>query len=98
MKDGLNIDDMGTKSWYLNGVLHREDGPALIYESGCKLWYLNGLIHREDGPAIEHGNLELHWLLNGIYYNEDEFNVIQLVKKLNSELSYDHQQSKKLKI
>ena len=32
----------GDKSWYLNGKLHREDGPAREYASGDKSWYLNG--------------------------------------------------------
>ena len=28
--------------WYLNGNLHREDGPAVEYTNGSKEWYLNG--------------------------------------------------------
>jgi len=32
----------GTKIWYLNGQRHREDGPAIEYESGYKEWYING--------------------------------------------------------
>jgi len=31
-----------TKEWYLNGELHREDGPAIEYANGYKSWYLNG--------------------------------------------------------
>ena len=31
----------GDKSWYLNGKLHREDGPAIEYADGHKSWYLN---------------------------------------------------------
>jgi hypothetical protein len=27
--------------WYLNGDLHREDGPAVIYPDGTQRWYLN---------------------------------------------------------
>jgi len=27
--------------WRLNGKLHREDGPAIEYETGNKSWYLN---------------------------------------------------------
>jgi hypothetical protein len=26
----------------LNGKLHREDGPAVIWADGTKRWYLNG--------------------------------------------------------
>ena len=36
------VDDRGTKSWFLNDVLHREDGPAIEYYNGDKYWYLNG--------------------------------------------------------
>ena len=30
-----------SKEWYLNGLLHREDGPAVEYANGDKEWYLN---------------------------------------------------------
>ena len=32
----------GTKIWYRNDQLHREDGPAAEYASGTKYWCLNG--------------------------------------------------------
>jgi len=32
----------GTKHWYLNGELHREDGPACELADGTKFWYLDG--------------------------------------------------------
>ena len=32
----------GDKEWFLNGKLHREDGPAVEYADGHKSWYLNG--------------------------------------------------------
>ena len=40
------------KEWYLNGKLHRVDGPAIIKHDGKKEWFLNGQRHRVDGPAI----------------------------------------------
>ena len=36
-----------------NGKLHREDGPAVEYDSGYKSYWMNGMRHRFDGPAIE---------------------------------------------
>jgi len=36
----------GTKHWYLNGRLHREDGPAVEYANGDKCWYLNGKLDK----------------------------------------------------
>ena len=32
----------GSKYWYLNGEIHREDGPAIEWDDGSKCWYLNG--------------------------------------------------------
>jgi hypothetical protein len=39
----------GSKSWYLNGYLHREDGPAVEWanDSG-KSWFLNGKLIYDD--------------------------------------------------
>ena len=31
----------GHKHWYLNGQLHREDGPAIVMPGGYKEWWLN---------------------------------------------------------
>jgi hypothetical protein len=49
----LEIDNFGTKRWFLNYKLHREDGPAVIYPDGFQQWYQYGKLHRVDGPAIE---------------------------------------------
>jgi hypothetical protein len=43
----------GKKEWYVNGQLHRLDGPAIEFSSGSKQWFKNGQLHRLDGPAIE---------------------------------------------
>ena len=61
----------GTKKWYLNGDLHREDGPAIEYADGSKLWYLNDKSHREDGPAAEYADGDKLWCLNGKAHRED---------------------------
>ena len=62
------------RSWYLNGELHREDGPAVEYANGNRRWYLNGHLHREDGPAVEYANGDRCWYLNNEQLTEDEFN------------------------
>ena len=31
----------GDKFWWLNGKIHREDGPAVEYANGTKEWFLN---------------------------------------------------------
>ena len=58
--------------WYLNGQLHREDGPAVEYADGAKHWYLNGEWHREDGPAVEYADGRKFWFLNGIRMTQEE--------------------------
>ena len=37
----------GYKEWFLNGELHREDGPAVEWNNGYKEWFLNGKFHTE---------------------------------------------------
>ena len=53
---GCLIGTDGTKCWYKDGKLHREDGPAVKWTNGSKFWYKDGKLHREDGPAIEYIN------------------------------------------
>ena len=67
----VRVYSSGIKHWYLNGKLHREDGPAIEYSDGEKHWYLDGKRHREDGPAIEYPDGEKHWYLDGKCYRED---------------------------
>ena len=63
----------GAKQWFLNGKLHREDGPAIERSDGTKQWLLNGYAHREDGPAIEWKDGTKYWYLNGnIFLSEKE--------------------------
>lgn len=57
--------------WYRNGLLHREDGPAVEYFSGTKFWYLDEVLHRESGPAIEYENGTKHWYIYGKHHRED---------------------------
>jgi len=69
--NGLYVDTKGSKAWYQNGKLHREDGPTIEYINGTKSWYLNGERHREDGPAIEYANGDKEWFQNGEPHRED---------------------------
>ena len=50
-KDGSSV-----KQWFLNGKMHKEDGPAEIgyYPDGTvsyTSWFIDDEAHREDGPA-----------------------------------------------
>ncbi|MBL1437507.1 MAG: hypothetical protein COB08_015060 [Rhodobacteraceae bacterium] len=70
------------EKYYVNGQLHRKDGPAErsfsvtgVVEMEC--WYLNGEEHREDGPDTvfrhpETGKiLSEGWALNGKTHRVD---------------------------
>ena len=64
-------DKYGTKRWKLNGLYHREDGPAIEFVDGDKQWYCNGKPHREVGPAIEYANGTKKWLVNNKLHRLD---------------------------
>jgi len=38
----LSILPDGTEEWWLDGKLHREDGPAIINANGRQEWWLDG--------------------------------------------------------
>ena len=61
-KDGLTIDEYGTKHWYLNGKYHRTDGPAIEYTDGTKCWYLNGVKLSEEVYLKTNRNIKLELL------------------------------------
>ncbi len=66
------IDDRGTKKWYLNDQLHREDGPAVEYADGHMVFYLNGksYYYREWLKLIPNP-LKYAW----IKFNEQQTNL-----------------------
>jgi hypothetical protein len=70
----VKVTDNGSRCWYLNGNLHREDGPACEFTNGTRWWVLNDKLHREDGPAIENADGTRQWYLNDTVYTEEEFN------------------------
>ena len=64
----------GYKAWYVDGKLHRLDGPAREWADGDKKWYINGKLHRLDGPAAEYSDGSKSWYVEGEYMTEKEFN------------------------
>jgi hypothetical protein len=66
----------GSKEWWINGRLNREDGPAIEYKGGLNQWFVNGHRHRLDGPAIEraeHPDGIKTWWINGKQYMQHDF-------------------------
>lgn len=56
----------GTVMCFRYGVLHRDDGPAIIKAGGGEFWYYQfGKLHREDGPAVIRADGMKEYWLNG---------------------------------
>lgn len=72
-EDGVEIkvERDATKIWYLHGVIHRDDGPAVERPGGTKWWFQYGKEHREEGPAIERSDGTKEWLRDGKHHRED---------------------------
>ena len=54
-------NENGRKEWRQNGLLHRDNGPAIIREDGTREWYKKGHRHRIDRAAIEWTNGFKFW-------------------------------------
>ena len=51
----LTIERSKDRIRYLrDGVLHREDGPAIEWKNRTMMWFNEGVRHRIGGPAIEY--------------------------------------------
>jgi hypothetical protein len=63
------------ESWYLDGVPHRDGGPAFTIKKrkgvrGYSCWYKHGLQHRDDGPA-EITEFSESYYKDGFLHRED---------------------------
>ncbi len=48
--------------WYRNGILHRENKPAIIGSDGSYCYWRNGRKHRWDGPAVYKNKKYENWV------------------------------------
>ena len=70
LHEGENIREYEV-IWIKNGLLHREDGPAIEHSIGYSAWYLKGKKHRIDGPALIWINGDKEWWVNDELHRED---------------------------
>ncbi len=77
------------RKYYVDGVLHREGGPAVIeyYEDGKikeERYYFKGKCHRTDGPAIicynPDGSIEEEIFAENDYIKAEDF--LKLIRKI----------------
>jgi hypothetical protein len=71
LRTEYRVDEKGNQYWYLDGKVHRVDGPAIIRADGTKFWWLNGKVHRVDGPAVFWPDGRQDWYLNGKLHRVD---------------------------
>jgi len=45
------VSEDGTERWYLNGVRHRLEGPAVIHPNGHEEWWAFGQHLEPPGPC-----------------------------------------------
>ena len=70
-KPKCEIDVYDNKRWYINGQIHREDGPAIELKSGTQIWCFEGEYHKLDGPAFILVNAGSEWWINGFFVDEE---------------------------
>lgn len=80
---GMATYPSGTKKYFKDGKLHREDGPAIEWSTGGESWYVNGLKHRNDGPSFKNTNDTIrHWHMDGkVVSPQDVFEELTDEKK-----------------
>jgi hypothetical protein len=69
---GPALTERNRCEYWLNGKLHNENGPAIVYKNGRIEYWKDGKRHNENGPAVvipEQGITE-YWL-NGEKHNEN---------------------------
>lgn len=67
----------GDVEYWVNGVLHNEDGPA-VQTATIKKWYVGGRLHRVGGPAIiATGTKDFNFKDDNLYYEvtSDKFEM-----------------------
>ncbi len=79
---GMVCESSYGRSYFINGMYHREKGPALEFINGEKQWWENDLRHRLDGPAVEYADGRKAWYIEGKHYYEEEYyKKIEQMKK-----------------
>lgn len=83
-RERLMVGISGMVTFYLDGDVHREKGPACIFPGRASQWRKHGMLHRETGPAFVwvDGKIEF-WLNNHRFWSRKEWK--RAMDKLRSE-------------
>jgi len=69
---GMAIIPGFRKFYMVNGQLHCDDGPAVIWNDKGAEWYQEGKLHRLDGPAIHRSSNWKQWWVNGLFIHQND--------------------------
>ena len=58
MTDNPIIDSDGSKRWYSEQRLHREDGPAVVCAAGIENWHLDGFRYDDLDKYCEDAGID----------------------------------------
>jgi hypothetical protein len=70
--------------YHLNGRLHRDNGPAIIYNDGSEYWFQYDRLHNTNGPAIILPFGMKRYYINDKQYSLNDYKLIifTLYKKI----------------
>ena len=63
--------EAGVTIWFVDGQIHKQDGPAMIFPDGDKVWFDHDKKHRIDGPAFIGNNGKHEWWINEVHITEE---------------------------
>lgn len=70
----FKINGHGSLVWTdQSGILHRENGPALISIDGYISYRSNGFSHRLDGPATIYSCGSKYYHIDGIKHTKEDY-------------------------
>lgn len=59
------------RTWFMNDLIHRDNGPAREWKDGTVEYFKEGKLHREDGPATIYPNGDYAYYINGKQHRVD---------------------------
>lgn len=68
--DGPAIEStkQGQGEWFVRGMRHRADGPAVVYDNQEE-WYIKDYLHRDGAPAVI-GAKGQNWYQHGVLHRD----------------------------
>ena len=74
----------GSKIWYCDGNIHRNNGHAGTYSNGSQFWAYHGLLHRSNGPAIINTDGRQEWYKHGQLHRSNGPAIVDLARNISS--------------